>query len=243
MSLTGIFPIDQWNFKSQSILKSIPEEDHQQLCANMTLETFNKGDILFKEGSVPSGIFYIQKGIIKKYKVDRDGREQIIYVAATGELIGYHAILAEARYPDSAAAIEPCTIAFIPKEDFLTVLQDSAVLSQRLLKNMSHEYSVLTNNISVFTQRTARERVAITLIVLREKYKQEDLGENDEILINISRTDLANMAGIAKENLIRILKEFKTQGIVYTEGRTIAVKELNKLIEISSYSTKSLKIR
>lgn len=242
MSLSGIFPIDQWNFKSQSILKSIPIEDHDRLCLNMTIETYNKGDIIFKEGAVPSGIFYIQKGMVKKYKVDRDGREQIIYIAGGGELIGYHAILAEERYPDSAAAISACSVAFIPKEDFLEVLHSSVILSQRLLKNLSHEYAVLTNNISVFTQRTARERVAITLIVLREKYKdQQESGET--IVINISRSDLSNMAGIAKENLVRILKEFKTLGILITDGRKITVTDIKMLAEISSYSTKTLNIR
>ena len=240
MSLSGIFPIDQWNFKSQSILKSIPSEDHDRLCVNMTVESYNKGDVIFKEGAVPSGIFYIQKGIVKKYKVDRDGREQIIYVAGSTELIGYHAILAEDRYPDSATAIEDCIIAFIPKEDFLEVLHSSVILSQRLLKNMSHEYAVLTNNIAVFTQRTARERVAITLIVLREKYKNEEANEDT---INISRSDLSNMAGIAKENLVRILKEFKTLGILYTEGRKIMITDIRMLAEISSYSNKSLKLR
>lgn len=242
MSLSGIFPIDQWNFKSQSILKSIPEEDHEQLFANMTVGTYNKGDVIFKEGAVPSGIFYIQKGMVKKFKVDRDGREQIVYVASSDELIGYHAILAEGRYPDSAAAIEPCSIAFIPKEDFLQALQKSTVLAQRLLKNMSHEYAVLTNNISVYTQRTARERVAITLIVLREKYKST-VPADETITINVSRSDLSNMAGIAKENLVRILKEFKTLGILYTDGRKIVVDDIKKLVEISSYSNKTLVMR
>jgi len=240
MSLSEIFPIDQWNFKSQSILQSIPPEDHEQLCANMTVESYNKGDVIFKEGAVPSGIFYIQKGMVKKYKVDRDGREQIIHVASSGELIGYHAILAEERYPDSASTIEACSIAFIPKEDFLEVLGSSSVLSQRLLKNLSHEFAVLTNNMSAMTQRTAREKVAITLIVLREKYKSMEDNENG--IINISRSDLSNMAGIAKENLVRILKEFKNNDILQTEGRKITINDVKKLVEISNTNHKPRRI-
>lgn len=240
MSLSEIFPIDQWNFKSQSILQSIPQADHDQLCANMTVEAYNKGDILFKEGAVPSGIFYIQKGMVKKYKVDRDGREQIIHVAGSGELIGYHAILAEERYPDSASTIEDCSIAFIPKEDFLEVLNTSSVLSQRLLKNLSHEFAVLTNSMSAMTQRTAREKVAITLIVLREKYKSMDDNENG--VINISRSDLSNMAGIAKENLIRILKEFKNNEILQTDGRKITINDVKKLVKISNTNNKPRRI-
>jgi CRP-like cAMP-binding protein len=235
MSLTGLFPIDKWNFKSESVLNNLPEEEFEHLCANMTEKQYEKGDILFREGTAPSGIFFIKKGKIKKYKLDHDSKEHIIYVANPGELLGYHAILSEERYPDSAAALEESVIAFIPKKDFLDTLQESKVLSQRLLKTLSHEFAVLTNSISVFAQRSVRERLAIMLIVLREKFKAET-AEGEEIAINISRNDLANMVGTAKENVVRFLKEFKVAGILNASGRKIFVKDVKKLVEISNYS-------
>ncbi|SFE85825.1 cAMP-binding domain of CRP or a regulatory subunit of cAMP-dependent protein kinases [Chitinophaga sp. CF118] len=237
MSLTGLFPIDKWNFKSESVLNGLPAEEFEHLCANMTEQRYEKGDVLFREGAVPSGIFFIKKGKVKKYKVDHENKEHIVYVANTGELLGYHAILSEERYPDSAATIEESVIAFIPKEDFLETLEISKVLSQRLLKNLSHEFAVLTNSISVFAQRSVRERLAIMLIVLREKFKEETL-EGEDITINISRSDLANMVGTAKENVVRFLKEFKLSGILHTHGRKIFVEDVKKLIEISNYGSK-----
>ncbi len=53
----------------------------------------------------------------------------------SGELIGYHAILSEYRYPDSAAALEECKIVFIPKEDFLITLDQSDGIEQASIKN------------------------------------------------------------------------------------------------------------
>jgi CRP-like cAMP-binding protein len=234
MSITGLFPIDKWNFKSESVLNGLPEEDFALLCANMTEERYQKGDVLFREGAVPSGIFFVKKGKIKKYKVDHEHNEHIIYVANSGELLGYHAILSEERYPDSAAALEESIVAFIPKEDFSAVLSQSKVLSQRLLKNLSHEFAVLTNSISVFAQRSVRERLAIMLIVLREKFKTADT--LSDIAINISRSDLANMVGTAKENVVRFLKEFKLAGIVETNGRKIFIRDVKRLIEIANHS-------
>jgi CRP-like cAMP-binding protein len=148
MSIRDIFPIDNWDFKSQSVLQDLPEEDVELLTANKTEKIYLKGEIIFREGSLPSGIFLIVEGKVKKYKLDREGREQIIYVANDGELIGYHALLAEDRYPDSAATLEKSKIAFIPKEDFLMVLERSDVVSRRLLKTLSHEFAVLANSIS-----------------------------------------------------------------------------------------------
>jgi len=233
MSLSELFPIDRWNFSTRSILNVLSDEDYRYLISNRSNERYQRGDVIFREGSVPSGIFLIVSGRIKKYKVDQNGKEQVIYIANQGELIGYHAILSEERYPDSAAALENCVVSFIPKEDFMEVLHRSPFLTQRLLKAMSHEFTVLSNSISVLAHRTAAERLAIALIVLREKFKEE--GVQKEVVINISRSDLANMVGIAQENVVRILKEFKSEHILETHGRNISIKNIKLLVKRTNY--------
>ncbi|WP_094573045.1 Crp/Fnr family transcriptional regulator [Mucilaginibacter xinganensis] len=235
MSLSGIFPIDRWNFTTQSILTILSAEDYSALVANQSDFKYLKGDVIFREGAVPSGIFLIRSGRVKKFKIDNLAKEQIIYVANQGELIGYHAVLSEERYPDSAAAIEDSLISFIPKEDFIKVLHQSPAFSHRLLKALSHEFTVLANSISVIAHRSAPERLALALIVFREKFKDE-VSDGKEIILNISRTDLANMAGIAHENVIRLLKEFKEEGILETDGRKIRIKDIKQLIKKSNYS-------
>jgi CRP-like cAMP-binding protein len=234
MSLAGLFPIDKWNFKSQSILNNLPEDEYAALCSHMQEQRFRKGEIIFRKGTVATGIFFIKKGKVKKYQVDQRGKEQIIYVANVGELIGYHAILSDERYTDSAATLEESVIAFIPQEDFKTVLNRSGLLAQRLLKTLSHEFTVLTNSIAVLAQRTVRERLAIALIVLREKFKEETL-PGAEIMINISRIDLANIVGTGNENIVRFLTEFKAAGILTSKGRKICIRDVNKLIKLSGY--------
>jgi CRP-like cAMP-binding protein len=234
MSLSGIFPIDRWNFTTQSTLNVLSEQDYAELMAHHSEQKYHKGDVIFREGTVPSGIFLIRSGKVKKYKVDNFSREQIIYVAGPGELIGYHAVLSEERYPDSAAAIEDSLTSFIPQDDFMHVLHHAPAFNRQLLKTLSHEFTVLVNSISVIAQRTAPERLAIALIVLREKYKEDGSAENDAVL-NISRMDLANMAGIAQENVIRLLKEFKAEGIVETDGRKIRIRDIKRLVKKSNY--------
>lgn len=234
MSLSGIFPIDRWSFMTQSVLSVLSEEDYKILISNQSDYRYQKGDVIFREGTVPSGIFLIRSGKVKKYKVDQIGKEQIIYVADRGELIGYHAVLSEERYPDSAAAMEESLVSFIPKEDFMAALTRSPLFMQKLLKALSHEFTVLANSISVFAQRTGPERLAIALIVLREKYKNTQQADQ-EIILNISRADLANIAGIAQENVIRLLKEFKTEGILNTEGRKIMIKDVKLLVKRANY--------
>lgn len=234
MSISGIFPIDMWDFKSKSILTDLPEEDFAMLTAHQSEQVYDKGEIIFREGSYPSGIFYIKNGKAKKYKVVKDGGEQIIYVANTGELIGYHAVLSDNRYPDSAAALEESAISFIPREDFLATLEKSDVLGKRLLKTLSHEFAVLANSLTLFTQHPVRERLALQLVVLREKYKV-NFQPGEPVEINMSRDDLASLVGTARENVVRILTEFKEDGILETKGRKIIVKDVRKLIALANY--------
>lgn len=234
MSIKDIFPIDKWDFKSQSVLTDLPASDIALLTVNKTEQVYKKGEIIFREGSYPAGIYYIVEGKVKKYKVDKDGRKQIIYVANTGELIGYHAILAEDRYPDSAATIEESRIAFIPREDFLETINESEVLSRRLLKTLSHEFAVLANSLTMFAQKSVRERLALQLIVLREKYKV-NFQPGMPVEINMSRDDLASMVGTARENVVRVLTEFKELGILETRGSKIIVHHVTKLVEIADY--------
>lgn len=234
MSLRGIFPIDKWDFKSESIFTNFPADDYAEMTRHARQEKYKKGQTIFREGSFPTGIYYILEGRVKKYKVDNFEKEQIIYVANSGELIGYHAVLSGERYPDSATALEECVALFIPKEDFIGVLEQSPLLSSRLLKMLSHEFTVLSNSITIFAQRPVRERLAITLIVLREKFKKGS-PEGQPIFINLSRDDIANMAGTTRENVVRLLREFKNEQLIESQGRKIWITDIKKMVVASNY--------
>jgi CRP-like cAMP-binding protein len=234
MSIQGIFPIEKWDFNSESILADLPERDLQILMARKLQQTYKKGEIIFREDAYPSGIFYLVSGKAKKYKMDKDGREQIIYVANTGELLGYHAILSGDNYPDSASVMEDSLIVFIPKEDFLETIRQSDVLNRRLLKTLSHEFVVLTNSLTMFAQKSVRERLALQLVVVREKYKV-DFEPGQPVEINMSRDDLASLVGTARENVVRTLSEFKSEGILETRGRKIIVLDVKRLVKAANY--------
>ena len=228
------FPMDKWDFKNASVFRDLPAEDLELLMANSTEQIYHKGEIIFRENAFPTGIFFVKQGMVKKYKTDIYGKEQIIYVANKGELIGYHALLAEDRYPDSASPLENSRIVFIPREDFLNTLQRSDVLNKRLLKILSHEFAVLINSISVFTQKTVRERLALQLIILSEKYKNV-AAPDMPVEINMSRSDLASLVGTARENVVRLLSELKQQDIISIRGRKIILYDKTQLLRIADF--------
>jgi CRP-like cAMP-binding protein len=223
------FPFDKFNFNSDSIFEGLPESDISLLNKNMVTHTYKKGEILFREGSYPTGIYFIKKGKVKKYKTDKEGKEQIFYMYRKGELLGYHALISEEKFTDTASTIEESVISFIPKDDFLQTIQISSILSNRLLKVMSHEFGVLVNGLAVLAQKTVRERLALSLLVLRDKYKKENQ-ENKPVEVELSRDDLSKFVGTARETLVRLLHDFKAEGLIETNGRKII---LLKPLEIS----------
>ena len=105
------------------------------------------------------------------------------------------------------------------------------MLSQRLLKNLSHEFGVFLNATKILARYTVRERTAINLLILQRKFSvKESLTE-----IEMNRDDLSSMVGTAKESLVRMLKDFKEEKLISTKGRIIIIEDLEGLIKASNF--------
>jgi CRP-like cAMP-binding protein len=232
LEITEIFPVSKFQFNSNSIFQGLPENDLKMLEGKMVDQKYKKGQNIFVEGVYPPGIFYVKEGRIKKYKTNRDGRAQIIYICNKGELLGYTALLSDEPYPDSAATLEDSIVGFISKDVFLKVLSQSPILSIRLLKNLSHEFGVLVNTIASFAHQSVRERLALSLLILKDKFDPADgLGKPAEI--NLCREDLASMVGTAVETLVRVLHSFKEEELIETQGRKIRILNEDKLMKVA----------
>ncbi|AYN01840.1 MULTISPECIES: Crp/Fnr family transcriptional regulator [unclassified Chryseobacterium] len=224
--------ISKFIFNNQYLFEDLPQYDKETLQKVMQVKNYRKNEAIFTEGTIPNGIFFLKNGKVKKYKVDNDGREQIIYIYNAGEFFGYSAILSNDTYGDTTLAIENSVIAFISKENFLRILDQSDFFSKLLLKSLSHEFSVMANLMTVLSQRTVRERVALSLLILHRKYKS-NIAE-DKTYITLSRTDLANMVGTANETLARILHDFREDHLIVMEGRKILLIDLERLTRIAN---------
>ena len=121
---------------------------------------------------------------------------------------------------------------FIEKDYFLTVLSDSPYLQKLLMQNMSHDYTVFVNKLNFFAKRRIKERLALFLLILNEKFKSDEQ-ISDEAEIKVSRMDLANFTGTSIENLVRMLKQFKEKKYIRTEGKSIFIHDFEALYLLS----------
>ena len=223
------FLVENYRLRTSQIFEGLPAEERKKLMDSAVTHLYEKGQVIFREGGIPTGIYYVKSGMVKKFKNTSKGGEQIYYICGEGELIGYHALLSEGFYPDSAATIQDSEIAFIPKENFLQLLHNSTALSNGLLKALGLEFTLFINSITNLATKSVRERLAYTLLILEEKFKASS-GVNS-IQILISRTDLANMVGTAKETVVRHLLEFKNAGLIDKTGRSIRILNRKRMIK------------
>lgn len=223
----------QFKFNSDSIFNGLSKEELDYLNSHIKTRPYKKKQVIFYEDSPATGIYYIKEGLVKKYKTGKDGKEKIFYISKTGDIIGYHAILSNENYPDSAAAMQDCIICYIPKDIFIELIERSPRLSNQLLKNISHEFGVLVNTLTIISQLSVRQRLALYLLLLKEKFQNPDSAERTQI--HISRDDLASLVGTAKENVVRMLHEFKQDGIIEANGRAIIINNVRGLVKESNY--------
>lgn len=216
----------------RSLFSSLSSEDMEDLNLAKTCTRYKKGQVLFHEGTRPLGVFCVNSGRIKVYRLGIDGKEQIIKVSAAGDLLGYKALISEQHYVLSGEALDDCVVCFIPKEDFLKLLKPGSAFYMEVLKAVCAENGIIANRMTEMAQRSVRQRLALSLLMLKDTYGLENDREG-EIEINLTREDLANIVGTATESLIRLLNEFKREGLIETKGRKIRILDAQSLFAAS----------
>ena len=223
--------INQLHFESDKILSALSRVDKEYFLSFAQQLNFKKGKLIFYEEGIPTGIFLIKRGRAKIFKTSIYGKDQIFYIYKRGDLFGYHALLANEKYEDSCEALEDCEILFISKKDVEHLLEKIQKLKLLFIQNMSHEFGVLVNTITILAQKPLRGRLALYLLILHERYYEK---ETEKSKINLPREDLANIIGTARESLGRLLKEFKEEKLITINKRTIEIIDFGKMKKIAN---------
>lgn len=210
---------------------SAPYSAMNQLQHDYETVSYQKGQILFQEGHTPWGLFYIQTGKVKLYKYGSDGKEQIIRIAGAGEFVGYTALLNDMKYHVSAAILEETTLAFIPRQDFLDTFGQDSQVAQHFTHLLCRDLVATEQRLVAQSYRPVRGRLAEALLSLDRLYEKKN--SDEESFIKLSRHDLASLLGTAKETVIRLLSEFKSERLITTNGQIIAVLNPKELLRIS----------
>lgn len=197
-------------------------KDLQHLKENRKTRIYDKKEVIYKEGDFPHYLFAIKSGKVKTYKINTDGKQFIHQVLSEGDFMGQHALIQDINHTEFAEALEPVELILIPRQDFQTLVFQNREIASQFIKMLSKDLVELEKELLGMAYDTLRKRTADNLIRLYELN-----GEN--AAISVSRNDLANMVGTATESVIRILSEFKKDGLISIDGTDVALLKPDKI--------------
>ena len=183
-------------------------------------KTFGKKDPIFLEGDELRSVYHINKGKVRTFKMNNDGKELVTGLYGPGSFLGYMAILEGGRTEDGAETLEETEVSIIPKEDLLALLYRDRDVSIRFIKMLTLEVREKEEQLLELAYASVRQRVAQALLRLRDRFSGED---QHDLGVRISREDLATIVGTATESLIRTLSDLKGEGLIEVHGREIRI--------------------
>jgi len=189
-----------------------------------TIDSFSKGEHIFREGVRSNTIYLLLKGVVKCHKMDEDGKELITALYRADDFLGFTSLVDNIPYQETATAVEETEVAGISKSELTEILRKNRSISLELMQLLTENITDIKEQLLQMAYSSVRKKTAQTLLQFSGV-----LNKKSDEPIRISRSDLASVAGIATESLIRTLSGFKKEGLIEIEGRNIRILELGSL--------------
>ncbi|MEG0796694.1 MAG: Crp/Fnr family transcriptional regulator [Odoribacter sp.] len=215
-----------------SMLSELDAHAKQKIIQSAICTSYKKGDIIYKEGDMPSGLHCLLTGKVKVYKDGIGGRQQIVRMAKPVGFIGYRAFFAEEIHIASAEALEDSIVCRIKTELMLNIVRTTPDLAMSIIRALATDLGFSHRRTVTLTQKHIRGRLAEALLVLKDTYGYES--DNSTLKICLTREDIANLSNMTTANAIRTLSNFATEGIVELKGKKIRITDKDKLEQINN---------
>ena len=201
----------------------------EQLAEESNVNTYKKKQLVFKEGQNPHYLYYIIKGKIKTFKTHEDGKDLVMDLYNSGDFFGYTTLLEGGAYKENAETMEECELALIPRKDFEDLVNTNPAVAKKFISLLAKNVVDKENSLLGIAYNTLRKKVAEALISLEKKYHTN---KKEPFQIDISRDDLATIAGTASESLIRTLSDFKSENLIDIKSGKVIITDEKKLINL-----------
>jgi CRP-like cAMP-binding protein len=210
-----------------SVFSDLKEDEFDFLNYEKSIVQLHKGQILFLQDTKPHGLYCVKKGKVKIFRRGSEGKEQIVRLAHDADVVGYRALISDENYQCGAAALEETTLCYVPKPALDKLMDRNVSIYKKMISVLADDLKSAELKISDLAQKPVRERVAETLIMIKEKYGLE----SDGVTLNVvlTREEMANLVGTATESLIRILSDFKKEGFIEVENKRIKIIDFDHL--------------
>lgn len=185
---------------------------------------FNKDEMVYQKGDHSNMVYLILKGVVKSCGLDEEGKELITSIHAEDDFLGFTSLTDHLPYQEYAIAMEDAELAGISKEKVKAILEDNKSVSLELMDVITGDLAHIKKQLLQMAYSSVRKKTAQTLLLFCKAINRDKKGP-----LKIARSDLAGVAGIATESLIRTLSDFKNEGLITIENRNILVQDREAL--------------
>lgn len=199
---------------------------------------FREGDVLFREGEQPRGLYYTQSGCVKMVMNRRQSRgrttspEYVTKLVGSGEYFGYKALVRGGPCTAMAKAIKSTTVWLYPRELVQVALKQSSPLIRLVMEQAVNDIENYENISQLHYLASVQERIAYQLVLMAEKFGV-DTDTGISLNLKLTRNEFAQLASTINESLSRHLTEFKNEGLIDLNGKEIIIKNKQALMDKS----------
>lgn len=199
------------------IFENLDCDELEEIALQIEHKSFDKGSMIFTEGSDANTLFFINVGKIKLYKYNKDGKEQILHILTNGDFFGELDLIKSSNYQFNAKALDDAKICTLKKSEVKNIILKKPEIALKLLESVGERLSAIENLAQNLSTNDVDARIAYLLLNLMDKYSEELEGKK---LINLplSREDMANYIGVTRETISRKLKKFEDEELIKLIG-------------------------
>ena len=211
LSVMGIPP----NVRSgTSLLSGLPKHLGANLFTAATPAKFDADEVLFLAGDAGNGCYRVQEGLLKVTMMSRSGAERILAFLGPGAIVGELSMIDGRPRSASVVAVRDTKLSFLSRVAFEDFATKHPEVYKSLVTLIAARLRETDAAVAAGSFLPLRGRIALTLLELAQDFGQDVGSGRIVIRQKIGQSDLAAMAGIARENVSRILNDWKRRKLV-----------------------------
>ncbi|SEM84087.1 Crp/Fnr family transcriptional regulator [Lihuaxuella thermophila] len=189
---------------------------------------FRKKTTIFTEGSEIEAVFFIQDGLVKAYKTDEAGHEQIVSLLQTGDMFPHTGFFNQTPYPATTEALVDTRLLAIPVHAFEQLILSMPSIAIKVIDVMSEKIRELQQKLQQLTGSDANSRILSFLLYLADKHGKVH-GSRIHIQLPMTNQELANTVGTSRETVNRLLNQLKKEQLIEKYRREMIILDKNAL--------------
>lgn len=235
--------MDKSLFKKVYFFSGLNDDELEKLNNISRIKKYNKGDNIFFDTEPYIGFYFVLKGMVKIYKISKDGKEHILHIISPFNTFAEVPLFEnfgsifenDFRYPANSMAIDDDTeVVLIQGRAFLGLIESTPNICMKIVSGFAKRLRHLTHHIEELTLKDVTKRVAGFILTDHTNTKKISPDNKPFITLNISKNDLAAYLGTIQETLSRTFRKLEDDGMIEVEGKNIYIKDVRKLKETAS---------